>query len=208
MRRNAGCHTYSDTVRTIYQKVGDFYRKHLWFLLCLVKVWHKVYYIFVKVSQKNLLGQLLQPCLCISHGSGTIAFDGTKISVAVYQNLAFLEVLCHYNQCFVNGAVTVRMIFTHGITHNTGTFTVWAVITDSKLIHIVQGSSLYRLQTVTDIRKCPGNDNAHCIIDIGFLHHVRIVRGNYILLFCFHNLFSFLKPESGPFSQISSSLLI
>ena len=83
-----------------------------------------------------------------------------------------------------------------------------------QLIQIIQGSSLYRLQTIADIRKCPGNDNAHGIIYIGFLHHVRIVRGNYILLLCFHNLFSFqthsgacLKNHSCNLPQIVTHIL-
>ena len=117
--------------------------------------------------------------------------------MAVYQDLAFLKILGHHHQCLVNRAVAVWMIFTHGISHNTGAFTVGSVITDSKLIHIIQGSSLYRLQAVPHIRKCPGNDNAHGIINIGFLHHVRIVRGNYIFLFCFHRLYSSLMQPAG-----------
>ena len=191
MRRNAGGHTYGDTICTVYQKVWNLHRKHLRLLLCLVEVWHKVYYIFVKICQKNLLGQFLQSCLCISHGSGAVSLNGAEVSVAVYQGFALLEILCHYNQCFINRAVPVRVVFTHGISNDTGALTIWTVVTDPKLVHIIQGSSLYRLQAIADIRKCPGNDNAHGIIYIGFLHHVRIVRGNYILLLCFHNLFSF-----------------
>ena len=134
--------------------------------------------------------------------------------MAVYQGFALLEILCHYNQCFINRAVPVRVVFTHGISNDTGALTIWTVVTDPKLVHIIQGSSLYRLQAIADIRKCPGNDNAHGIIYIGFLHHVRIVRGNYILLLCFHNLFSFqtrsgacLKKHSRNLPQIVTYIL-
>ena len=79
------------------------------------------------------------------------------------------------------------MIFTHGISYDTGTFTVRAVVTDAQLIHIVKGPALYRLQSVTYIRQRSGNDNAHGVIDIGFLHNIRIFSSDD--LFFFHGIY-------------------
>ena len=62
------------------------------------------------------------------------------------------------------------MVFTHGITHNTGTFSVRFVRTIIQFYHGVQNSSLYRLQTVPDIRQCPGCNNTHGILNVGLLH--------------------------------------
>ena len=39
----------------------------------------------------------------------------------------------------------MRMIFTHGVTDNTRTLTIRAVITDAQFMHIVQSSALHRL---------------------------------------------------------------
>ena len=80
----------------------------------------------------------------------------------------------------------MRMIFTHGISNDTGTFTVRAVVADTKLIHIVKGTALYWLQSVTYIRQCSGNDNTHGVVYIRFLHDLRIVGADNILLFRIH----------------------
>ena len=185
VRRNAGCHTDCDTICSIYQQIGDSDRKYHRFLLCLVEVRHKVY-ILIQVFEKDILCQFLQSGLCISHSSCTVTLDGTEVSMSVHQCSAFLEILRHYYKCFIDRTVTVRVIFTHGIPYDTGTFPVWSVIADTQFIHIIQGSPLYRLQSVTHIRKGSGDNNAHGIIDIGFLHDLRIVGRDYILLFCFH----------------------
>ena len=86
--------------------------------------------------------------------------------MSVHQCTALFKFLRHDYKRIINGAVTVGMIFTHGISYDTGTFTVRAVVADAKLIHIVKGTALYRLQSVTYIRQCSGNDNAHGVIDI------------------------------------------
>ena len=166
VRWDAGGHTYSDSVGSVYQKVRDSYRKHYRFFLGLVEVRHKVHNVLIKIFQKNLLGQLLKTCLCVSHGCGSVSLNGTKVSMSVNQCTTFLKFLRHDYKSIINRTVTVRMIFTHGISYDTGTFTVRAVVTDAQLIHIVKGTALYRLQSVTYIRQCSGNDNAHGVIDI------------------------------------------
>ena len=191
VRRNTGCHADSDTIRPVYQQIRDSDRKYHRLLLCLIKVWHKIYYILIQIFKEYILRQFLQSGFCISHGSCTVTLDRTEVSMSVDQCFAFLKILSHYHKCFVNRTVTMRVIFTHGITYDTGTFSVWPVITDAQFIHIIQGSSLYRLQSVTHIRQGSGDNNTHGIIYIGFLHDLRIVGRNHILLFCFH-LISFL----------------
>ena len=166
MRRDAGSHTNGDSVCSVYKEVWNTHRKYYRLLLCFIKVRHKVHNVLIKVFQKNLLGQLLQTGLCVSHGCGSVSLDGTKVSMSVHQCTALLKFLRHDYKRIINGAVTVGMIFTHGISYDTGTFTVRAVVADAKLIHIVKGTALYRLQSVTYIRQCSGNDNAHGVIDI------------------------------------------
>ena len=166
MRWDAGSHTNGDSVGSVYQKVGDSYRKHYRFFLGLVEVRHKVHNVLIQIFQKNLLGQLLKASFCVSHGCGSISLNRAEVSMSVYQCAALLEFLCHNYKGIINGAVSMRMIFTHGISNDTGTFTVRAVVADTELIHIVKGTALYRLQSVTYIRQCSGNDNAHGVVDI------------------------------------------
>ena len=47
MRRNFGCHTNGNTLCSVYQKVRHLYWKYFRLFFCLVKVWHKIYYIFI-----------------------------------------------------------------------------------------------------------------------------------------------------------------
>ena len=166
MRRDAGSHTNGDSVCSIYKEVWNTHRKYYRLLLCFIKVRHKVHNVLIQIFQENLLGQLLQTGFCVSHGRCSVSLDGAEVSMSVHQGAAFLEVLCHDYQGIVDGAVPMWMIFTHGISYDTGTFTVRAVVADAQLIHIVKGTALYRLQSVTYIRQRSGNDNAHGVIDI------------------------------------------
>ena len=65
---------------------------------------------------------LLKSCLCVSHGGCTVTVYRTKVSMTVYEWISGRPLLCHINQCSINRAVTMRVIFTHGITNDTGTF--------------------------------------------------------------------------------------
>ena len=137
MRRDAGRHTYRDSFGTIHQDIRNFDWKNRRFFLRLIKVRHKVDNILVKIPKKNFLCQFLQAGFRITHGCSTISLDGAEISMSVHQSPALFEVLCHNDQSIVNGTVPVRMIFTHCISDNTGTFTIWAVIADPQFIHII-----------------------------------------------------------------------
>ena len=179
MGRNAGCHTYGNTFGSVYQQIGDFSRKYGGFFFCLIKVGDKIHHIFIQIGKKCFLGNFLKTGFRITHGRSTVTFDVAEVAVTVDQGLAFFEILSHDNQCIVNGTVTVGMIFTHGITHNTSTFSVRLIITNAQLMHIIEGSALYRLQAVSYIGKCTGDDNAHGIIDERLLHNLGI--------FCFYD---------------------
>ena len=189
MRRNTGCHTDSNTFRTIHQNIRDLDRQYDRLFFRFIEVWHKIHNIFIQILQKCDLCDLLEPCFRITHGRSTVSFDGTEVTVPVYQRKTFFEILCHDNKCIVNGTVSVWMVFTHSISDNTGRFTIWLVIPDPKLLHIVQGSSLYRLQSVSDIRQRSCNDNRHRIIDIVFFHNLRI--------FCLYDFFAHVSPSFG-----------
>ena len=62
------------------------------------------------------------------------------------------------------------MIFTHGITDDTRTFSMWLIRSIVQLDHGIQHSPLYGFQSIPYIRKSPGSDHAHGIIDIKLLH--------------------------------------
>ena len=189
MRWNTGRHTNGNTFRTVYKDIWDLDRQYDRLFFRLIKVRHKIHNVFVQIFQKSDLCDLLQSGFRITHGSGAVSFDRTEVTVSVYQRKSFLEILCHDNKCVIDGAVSVWMIFTHCITDNTGGFTIRLVISNPQLLHIVQGSSLYRLQTVSDVRQSSCNDNRHRIIDIVFFHNFRI--------FCLYDFFAHVSPSFG-----------
>ena len=144
VRRNICCHTDRNTCRSIYQQVWITGRKNGWFFFRLVKVWHEVYGIFVDIG-KHSHGNLGKSCLCVTHGSSAISIHRTKVTMSVDKWISGRPRLCHVDKCPVNGAVPVRMVFTHRIPDNTRTFTMWLVRTIIQLYHGIQDTPLYRL---------------------------------------------------------------
>ena len=86
------------------------------------------------------------------------------------------------------------MVLTHGIAYDTGAFPVRPVIPDPQLMHVIQNPSLHRFQAVSCIRQSPCNDDAHGIINEGFLHDVRILGFND-LFFHISVTMPFPKPD-------------
>ena len=80
---------------------------------------HALRFFDINIRQ-HFYRDLTESRLRISHGSSTIAVDGSKVSVAVYEHITHRPSLGHIYQSTVDGTVSVRMIFTHGIADDTG----------------------------------------------------------------------------------------
>ena len=169
MRRNVSSHTNCNTCGTIYQKIGVTSGKYYRLCFCFIEVWYKINGIFINI-RKKLHGNLGKSCFCISHCGSTITVHRTKVTMTVYQWVSGGPILSHIYQSTINRAVTMRMIFTHGITHNTSTLTMRLVGTIVQFNHRVKHSTLHRLQTVSYIGKSTGCDNTHCVVNIEFFH--------------------------------------
>jgi len=130
MRRDVGRHTYGDTRCSVDQKIRESGRKNNRFLLGLIEVRCEINGILADIGQ-HLHGDLAQTRLRVSHGRRSVTIDRTKVAMAVYQRISGGPLLRHIYQSSVDRAVAVRMVFTHGITDDTGTFTmgfIWSVI--------------------------------------------------------------------------------
>ena len=64
----------------------------------------------------------------------------------------------------------MRMILTQDLTDDTGRLFSLAGVSQSQSIHSEQHSSMDRLESVTHVRKGPGHDYRHGVIDVGTLH--------------------------------------
>ena len=144
MRRNIGGHTHRNSRGSIYQQIGEAGGKHGRLLLRLVKVGNKVHGVFINIRQ-HLHRDLAEPGLRITHGGGSVSVHRTEISVAVHKGISGRPLLGHIYQRSVDGAVSMGMIFTHCITHDTGAFSVGFVRSIIQFYHGIQHSSLYRL---------------------------------------------------------------
>ena len=143
MGRRTGSHAHGDALGTVHQEIGNFYRQHCGLFLGLVKVRHEVHHILVQIRKKCLLGDLLKPCLRITHGGGAVPLNIAEVAVAVDERHPLFEILAHDHQGVVDGTVPVRMIFTHGITDDTGALAVRLVIPYAQLMHVVESSALH-----------------------------------------------------------------
>ena len=86
----------------------------------------------------------------------------------------------------------MRMIFTHRIADDTGTFSVRLVGTVVQFTHGVEDSSLYRLEAVSYIRKSSGRNDAHRVVDIRILHSLLKID----FLYSVKNSFFHVEPFS------------
>ena len=190
MGRDIGSHTYGNTGGTIYQKIGITAGEYSGFLFRFIKVRYEIYRIFIDIGQ-HLHGNLGKPGLCITHGGRAVAVLGTEVSVSVNQRISCGPLLGHINQRPVNGAVAVGMVLTHGIADDTGALSVRLIRTVVQLYHGIQYPSLYRFQTISDVRKGTGGNNTHGIIYIRFFHGLlQIHLMDFIKNIVFHSLFS------------------
>ena len=90
--------------------------------------------------------------------------------MTVCQHVAHGKILCHADNRIIYRAITVRVIFTKNLAHNTGRLLVWLAGGHACLLHSIQYSSMNRLQSITDIWQSSGHDYAHSIINIGITH--------------------------------------
>ena len=167
--RDIGRHTDRDAGRAVDQEIGETAGQDGRLLLCLVKVGDKGDRILVDIGQ-HLHGDFGQTGLCVTHGRRAVSIHTAEVSVAVHQGVAHGPGLGHVDQGPVDGAVSVGVVFTHGITDDTGAFSVrfvWSVI---ELAHGVQDPALDRLESVSHVRERALRDDTHRVVDVGALH--------------------------------------
>ena len=71
------------------------------------------------------------------------------------------------------------MILTQYFTHNSRTLPGGFVIIHPQFVHGKKDPSVYWFQTIPYIRQCPAYDYTHGVIDVGRLHLLLNVDGNY-----------------------------
>ena len=134
MGRYIRSHSDSNTGSTVHKQIRITAGKYSRLFLRIIEVRNEIHSIFVNICQK-LHGNFAQPCLRITHGCRTVSVHGTEVTMTIDKRISGRPFLCHIDQCTINGTVTMGMIFTHSITDDTGTLSVWLVRTIVQFNH-------------------------------------------------------------------------
>ena len=62
------------------------------------------------------------------------------------------------------------MVLTENLTDDTGRFLGLAGVPQSETVHSEKHPSMYRLESITHIRKRPGHDHRHGVVDVRTPH--------------------------------------
>ena len=78
--------------------------------------------------------------------------------------------LGHADKGIVDGRIAVRMVLAEHVADHAGALFIGAVVRQSQLAHTEKDAAVYRLETVPDVGQRAGNDDAHCVIQVGTTH--------------------------------------
>ena len=67
----------------------------------------------------------------IAHGGGTVSIAGTEIAMPVDEWIAHGKILCHADQCIVNGLVSMRVQLAEYVADDGGRFAGFGVRSES-----------------------------------------------------------------------------
>ena len=95
----------------------------------------------------------------ITHSGRRVSVNGAKVTMPIYQQIAGRKILCHTYCGFIYGDITMRMILTKNIADNTSRLLIWFARKHTSFLHRIKDSSVYRLETISHIRKCTGYNN-------------------------------------------------
>ena len=196
VRRHVGGHADRDTGGSIDEQVGNLGREHRGLLQAVVKVVGEVNGLLVEVGE-HFLGDLPETGLGVSHGGGVVPVDGTEVSLTIHHRIAHGPVLSKADHGVVHGAVSVRMVLTEHLPHDTGGFLVSPVGQDAQFEHAEQHTPVNRLQSIPHIGEGTRYDDRHRVIDVGRLHLILNRNRNDLLSFC-HVVIALQAAVCGP----------
>ena len=90
--------------------------------------------------------------------------------MAVHQHVAHGEILGQADQCVVNRGVAVGMVPAQHVAHAGGGLFEGFVHREAILVHGVEDPAMDGLQAIPHVRESPAHDDAHGVLNVGFLH--------------------------------------
>ncbi len=134
----------------------------------------------------------------VTHGSSAITIKGTKVTLTIHQRIPHIEGLRHPDNRVVSGRITVRMILTDHITHNSSRLHIGSVVNVVKFAHGKQYPPVNGFETVSNIGQRTTDDNAHSIVQVGLLQLIFDVYRSYIVIEIRHVLDGLNLPPDPP----------
>ena len=116
------------------------------------------------------MGNLGQADFGVTHGCCVIAVYRTKVTLAVYQHVAHREVLRHTNNRVIDRLVSVGVVFTNHVTHNTGRLFVGPVPVVVELVHRKEHPAMHRFEAIPRVWQGPPHNHAHGVIQVTAAH--------------------------------------
>ena len=169
VRRDVGGHAHGDALGAIEEQVGQLGGEDARLHRGVVVVRDEVDGVFVDVGE-HLVGDFRQAGLGVTVGRRAVAVDGAEVAVAVHELFAHAEPLGQAHQGVIDGAVAVRVILTHHVTHHAGALAVGRVEEVLVFVHRVEHAPVHRLEPIARIRQGTRHDDAHRVVDVGALH--------------------------------------
>ena len=169
VRRDIGGHADGDTAGTIDQQIRELGRQHQRLVLAAVVVRPEIDGVAIQVFE-HFHGDFRHANFGIAHRRGIVAVNRSKVTLALHQWIAQREILRHAHDGVVNRGIAVRVVLAHHVADDTRRLLEWFVPVVGLFEHCKQHTAMYRLQTVTNIRKRTAHDHAHRVLEVTGAH--------------------------------------
>ena len=123
--------------------------------------------------------------LRVTHGCRA-GVQGAEVSVPIDQGHSHGEVLCHADHGVVDSAIAMWVELSHHLADHSRALYVTFVGAQPHLGHLIENSSLHRLETVTGIGEGAGVNDGVGVLQEGALHLGRYININNMADFVFH----------------------
>ena len=173
-------HAHGDAGGAVDQQVGEPAGEHSRLLPALVEVGVPVHRVLLNISQ-HLVGNAGEPGLGVTVGGGRVSVHGAEVAVSVHQTVPHGEVLSQTHHGIVDRGVSVGVVPAQHVAHAGGGLLKGAVMGQIVLIHGVEDAAVDRLQAVPHVGERTAHNDAHGVLNVGFLHLRHKGRGDDML---------------------------
>ena len=162
-------HTYCNTRCSVHNHVRERRREHQRFFERFIVVRAHVDRLFFEIFEHKG-AKVVHLRFGITHGSRAVTINRTEVSLTKHQRIAQREILRHTGKSIVNSNVTMRVVLTDNITHDTGGLDGSLVRNHAQLVHTIHHTTVHGLKAIARIRQCTSDNNAHRVAKIAVLH--------------------------------------